>query len=489
MSLKKLRIRDLWSYASGEGASSITMNGISGFAMLFYTQIMGMSPELVGIAFAVGTIYDAITDPLMGTVSDRTRSRFGRRHPYMLLGGVTMTVFFFLHWFVPESFQGEQRLFAYLIVINLLIKTAFTVFVVPFTALGFEMCVTDEDRARIQGVRFGFNMIMNVLFTGLGWILFFPDGVAEDGSMVDGTKIVENFHRMGMVLSGSAVLLVCICVATTFRFANKSEQAIEDATMRDHFNAFIHDLKDVYSDKFVWFVFGFFGLAQFAMMVVSQVQMFTYVEYMRFSSLEKTVVHTGGMFGFMAGSFLLGSLVQRLDKKKTGYCAMAIAASGCIALLAIFSGGLMDPQAYMLFTDYQGQAFHLSALVFGVLQSLWWGGCGILVPLAVAMIADLSAIKKCKTGEVTEGRYAAGLSFFLKASSALGMLVTGYILKGVGYISGAEMQSPETLERLALMTFIVGPLLMILSYFVLRKYPITHKMLNELSVYPNRSNC
>ena len=87
MSLKKLRIRDLWSYASGEGASSITMNGISGFAMLFYTQIMGMSPELVGIAFAVGTIYDAITDPLMGTVSDRTRSRFGRRHPYMLLGG------------------------------------------------------------------------------------------------------------------------------------------------------------------------------------------------------------------------------------------------------------------------------------------------------------------------------------------------------------------------------------------------------------------
>lgn len=116
------------------------------------------------------------------------------------------------------------------------------------------------------------------------------------------------------------------------------------------------------------------------------------------------------------------------------------------------------------------------------------GGGGILVPLAVAMIADLSAIKKCKTSEVTEGRYAAGLSFFLKAASALGMLVTGYILKGVGYISGAEMQSPETLERLALVTFIVGPLLMILSYCVLRKYPITREMLKELSVHANRSN-
>ena len=216
----KLKIRDLWGYASGEGAAAVTMNGISGFAMLFYTQIMGMSPELIGIAFGVGTIYDAITDPLMGTVSDRTHSRFGRRHPYMLVGGLLMAVFFFLHWFVPESFQGEKRLFGYLIVINLLIKTAFTVFVVPFTALGFEMCRTDDDRARLQGVRFGFNMITNVLFTGLGWILLFPDGTAADGSIIDGTKIAENFHRMGMVLTGSTALLVLICVAVTYKFSD-----------------------------------------------------------------------------------------------------------------------------------------------------------------------------------------------------------------------------------------------------------------------------
>jgi len=99
---------------------------------------------------------------------------------------------------------------------------------------------------------------------------------------------------------------------------------------------------------------------------------------------------------------------------------------------------------------------------------------------AVTMIADLSALKKLKTGEVTEGRYAAGISFFLKAASALAMFVTGYILKSVGYTSGAEAQSAETLEKLALMTFIVGPILMVLSFFVLRKYPITHQVLEGL---------
>ena len=135
---------------------------------------------------------------------------------------------------------------------------------------------------------------------------------------------------------------------------------------------------------------------------------------------------------------------------------MVMASGGCLALLAVFTGGLMDSQAIELFVDYADEPFHLSALVFGGLQTLWWGGCGILVPLAVSMIADLSALKKMKTGEVTEGRYASGFSFFLKAASALGMFVTGYILKGVGYVSGAEIQSTDTLEKLALMTFIIG---------------------------------
>jgi len=90
--------------------------------------------------------------------------------------------------------------------------------------------------------------------------------------------------------------------------------------------------------------------------------------------------------------------------------------------------------------------------------------------------------RKLKTREVTEGRYAAGFSFLLKAAMALGLFVAGYILKGVGYVSGAESQSVDTLDKLALMTFIIGPILMVVSFFVLRKYPITHQTMNELRV-------
>lgn len=476
----KLSKRDLWAYASGEGATSLTLNGINNFGMLFYTQIFGMSPMLAGIALSIATLWDAITDPLMGTISDRTTSRFGRRHPYMLIGGILLALLFLGLWFVPEAFQGEKQLFVYLLAVNILIKTAFTIFFVPYSALGFEMCKTDEDQARLQGVRYGFNMIINILFGGFGWVLFFQDKKLADGTLLDGTKVHENYLSMGVVLSGMALLMILTCVYTTFKFAEKGMVKDENETMGEHVKAFGHDLKDVYTDKLVWFVFGFFGLAQFAMMVVSQVQMFTYVEYMQFSAWEKTFVHTGGMAGFMVGSLLLGGLVKKLDKKKTGYLAMIIGSSGCLALLVIFTGGLMAPKSFELFSDPQGNPFYLSSVVFGLLQMLWWGGCGILVPLATAMIGDLSAVKKLKTGEVTEGRYAAGFSFFMKAATALGLLVTGYILKEVGYISGAETQSVETLNRLALMTFIVGPILMICAFFFLRKYPVTHQSMAAL---------
>ena len=475
-----LRKRDLWGYASGEGASSITTNGINNFGMLFYTQIMGMSPELAGIALSIAILWDALSDPLMGTISDRTATRFGRRHPYMLVGGILLALAFLGLWFVPSAVHGDRALFIYLVAVMICIKTAFTLFVVPYTALGFEMCRTDDDRARLQGVRWGFNMLTNIVFGGLGWILFFGDQVAKNGSRLEGTKIHENYFTMAGVLAAATLLIILACVFITYRFAEKEFVKEKGLVWSDHVRAFVGDLKDVYSDRMVWWVFGFFGLAQLAGVIVGQTQMFTYVEYMRFSDVEKSVVHTGGMIGFMLGSLALGPLVKWLDKKKTGYCAMVIGSLGCLGLLAVFTGGLMDPQSTPLFADPKGQPFHLSSVVFGLLQMLWWGGCGILVPLATSMMADLSAVKKLKTGEVTEGRYAAGFSFFMKAAIAFGLFVTGYILKGAGYVSGEESQTPETINRLALMTFLVGPIFMACSFIVLRKYPLTHQMMDEL---------
>lgn len=486
---KKLPTKDVWCYASGEGASSISMNGIGNFAMLFYTQILGMNAALVGTALAIATIWDAITDPAMGSISDRTRSRFGRRHPYILIGGLTLALTFFVFWYIPESVRGEKILFFYLIVVNLLMRTAFTVFFVPYTALGFEISKSANDRSRIQGVRVGVNMITNMVFGAFAWVLFFRDGLDESGLRIDGTRIESNYLNMGLVLTLGIIVLILFCTFTTFKFADRSprkqpdaeklkslpsQQAAPTSGVMLALTAFFSDIKDVLSDRLVWLVFGFFGLAQFAMLIVSQVQMFTYVHYMEFTDTQKTFVHTGGMFAFMTGSLFLGHLVRLLDKKRTGYLAIAISSSGGLGLLIVFTGGLIEPRV-------EGGGLPAPVLIFGFLQMLWWGGCGIMVPLAVSMVADLSELKKLQTGEVTEGRYAAGLSFLLKGAKALGLFLTGYILTSVGFDSSAEQQTVETINSIALITFITGPLLMFFSFFVLRLYPISKEVLECLS--------
>jgi len=470
--------RDLWGYATGEGVNSVAINGISNFALLFYTQVMGMSPELAGLALAIVTFWDAVSDPVMGSVTDHTRTRWGRRHPYMVVGGILFSLAFMALWLIPESVQGEKALFIYLLTINLVVKTAFTVFVVPYTALGFEMCKSYGERARLQGIRYGFNMFVNVVTGGLAWVLFFPDGQAADGSIIDGTKIEANYRTMAVVIGIVTMLLVLFCVWVTYKYADRAPAAARDseqgsAGIGPAVRTFFHDVFDVYSDRLVWFVFTFFLIAQFSMLVVSQVQMFTYVEYMQFTAAEKTFVHTGGMVAFAIGSLVLGRLVRRLDKKKTGMVAMAVASAGSLGLFAVFTGGLLDPQAEL-------GGVPVAVGVFGLLQMMWWGGCGVIVPLATSMIADLAEVKRWKTGEVTEGRYAAGFSFFLKLAISLGLVVTGYILKFVGYQSGAPAQTPEVVDNLALTTFLAGPVLMLFSFAVLRRYPISQETIASL---------
>ena len=111
-------------YGLGECANSLIMNGFFGFAMLYYTEALGLSPALAGMAMSVSVFWEAISEPVMGHVSDHTRSRFGRRHPWMLLGGLMMALCFFFIWAVPSGLVGHATpLFWYLVVMNLLLRT------------------------------------------------------------------------------------------------------------------------------------------------------------------------------------------------------------------------------------------------------------------------------------------------------------------------------------------------------------------------------
>ncbi len=99
------------AYSTGEGATSLTMNGIAAFAMLYYVQVLGLNSKWAGIALSISMLWDAVSDPIMGHITDNTRSRFGRRHPYILGGGIFLATSFFFLWFVPAIFRGPVAIF------------------------------------------------------------------------------------------------------------------------------------------------------------------------------------------------------------------------------------------------------------------------------------------------------------------------------------------------------------------------------------------
>ncbi|QHI68390.1 MFS transporter [Tichowtungia aerotolerans] len=464
----------IFGYALGDGAVSITMNGIATFAMLYYTQVLGLNPVHAGLALSITLFWDAITDPLMGCISDNTRSRFGRRIPYMVGGGVVLALSFFLLWVLPGRLSSMAGVFFCVLLMNVLLRTASTVFIIPYLALGFEMCPEYVDRSRLQGARFFVNQTTNLLFTMLAWTLFFKDGVGEGGERIDGTLIAQNYLIMGGCLTVAILIAVGACVFNTRRYAvdNRQEQ-LEGKSLK----VFAQEIGAILKDRLAWYVFGFLGVALLGIFLTSQVQMFTYVFYMKFTGMQKAFVHCGGMLAFALFALNLPVLVKRFDKKRAGFIGMGISAVGSLALLITFTGGILSPQAVCTVAGFQ---IPIAVIVFGILQALWWGGCGVMIPLATSMIADVSEIHQEKTGNANDGGYASVLSFFMKASNGIGMMLTGQLIALAGIVSKADSQTVEAARNISVITFLCGPVLLAVSFVLLRKYPVDRGFMEKM---------
>ena len=469
---------DIMNYAYGEGVNSLSNNSMGNFGLLFLTVIIGLEPVLAGIALSVSMFWDAVTDPLMGHISDNTRSRWGRRHPYLILGGIGLACLFIAYWTLPQALIGNTgAVMLLLIVLQLLFKTFTTIYYVPFTALGFEMCPDYERRSDLQGKRWFVNQTLNFIFGAGAWILFFPDVIsAESGETVNGSLIASNYVRMGLTI---ALVIAVLTLYSSFKTRPFGPDNRDQPRGNHNARAFMADFASIFRDKLAVFVIAFSIIAGFGIGLMAQTQMYTYVYFMNFSPYEKTFTHGGGMIATALAGLLLPRVVHRLDKKPAGFIGMAIAISGGVGLFLVFSTGLLVPRQMPLF-DIGGQPFHMSTVVFGILQMMWWGGLGLVVPLSWSMIADVAGINSRKSGQPPRNAtYASVMSFSQKASyTVTGMLIAAAIQMS-GFVPGAGQQTPEAVHNIANLTFLSGPAVMAIAAVMLWFYPVNRAMIEQ----------
>lgn len=134
-------------YAAGAMADNLIMNAFSSLVLPVYNIALFINPALLGWAMAIPRFLDAVTDPIMGSISDNTRSRWGRRRPYIFAGAIGCAVLLPVLWMSP--WKGEWGVFTWLTLLGILYFLAYTVFIIPYQALGFEMTTDYDERTRL----------------------------------------------------------------------------------------------------------------------------------------------------------------------------------------------------------------------------------------------------------------------------------------------------------------------------------------------------
>ena len=272
----------MMAYSSGECANSLVMNGLFGFAMLYYTKALGLSPSLAGLAMSVSVFREAITDPVMGYVSDRTRSRFGLRHPWMILGGALMALTFYFVWAVPHAIIGNsQASFWYLVVMNLVLRTGLTMFFIPYMALGFELVTDYRQRATLQGLRQAFNMAANFAGPAMAWSIFF-----RNQGKTEGTDIAANYLHMGGAFSIATAIFVAFVIAATWS-QRQDTRNLPPPKASGEIAGFFSEMKCILVDPHPRWVFVFIFIVAVGMVLVSSLQMYVYVDLCRIGNFHK----------------------------------------------------------------------------------------------------------------------------------------------------------------------------------------------------------
>ena len=395
-----------------------------------------------------------------------------------------MAICFYFLWAVPEFFRNVSFLFWYLVIINLFLRTATTIFFVPYVALGFEICTDYFERSKLQGVRVGFNMALNLIGPAMAWAIFFKDRVGEES-----TSVESNFVNMGTTFSIAMLIFVFMIVFSTKKYAKDSRKNL--GIVGNDLSHLYKDLKDTILDRHPRTIFIFILIAGIGFVFVACLQMYIYVYFMKFSSMQKSFVHGSGMIGAGAGALVSSLLVRVFDKKAT-VCMGAILSIICnLSLAFIFSTGLLPTDLVYDLSDKAsflvGYSVPVSMICFTILQALYWSGWGIMLSVSSSMMADVSEVNMHKTGVTKDGSYAAMFSFVIKAATSLGILLSGFCLSWVGFISGSETQSPEAINGLAMITFIGGAAISIMSIIAIAKYSINKEYMEKIkSVMPNQ---
>ena len=458
-----------FSYGIGGTPYAIKEAAYTMFVLLYYTQVLGLGGTAAGFVLFLGLLWDAISDPLMGVWSDRFKSRWGRRHPFMVAAALPLGLGYVAMFNPPDWALGDGTLLAaWLLASSLWIRTAITVFALPHLALAAEMSQDYHERSQLLGLRSGFIFFTSIVVPALSLLLIFgetPGG--EDGRFIAGNYL--SFAWFAAILTWVTSLL---CIGGT-------RQYIEATRIEAHRMPSSQGLAGIARDFFSTLknhnfrnllYYDLAASASYGITATLNVIAWTY--YWELSATEMALIMAGPVcVAVPAALFTLGPLGRRWPKHRILKTALLLMIVDILWLYPLRMLDLLPENGHWL------------VLLLVALQNLFFVYFFVLRSVsASSIVADLTDEHEADSGKRQEGGFFAVISFTTKLASAAGPLYAGFALDLIdlreGMMPGEVSQGTLTALVWA-MGFGIVPL-MIIAWRFARKVSMTEEQLRNI---------
>lgn len=419
--------REKVAYGLGDTASNIVFQTVMLFLTFFYTDIFGISPAVVGTMFLLVRIIDAVTDPLMGALADKTQSRHGKYRPYLLWLALPFALCSVLAFTTPDLSANGKVIYAF--ATYTLLMLAYTAINIPYSALGGVLTADPTERVSVQSYRFVFGMLGGLLVTActLPLVNFFGAGDNAKG-----------YQLTIVAMSALGLVLFLLCFAGTRERVNAPVD--QQLTLKRSFASLWQN------DQWrVLCVAAFFLLTG---MVLRTTLAIYYVKYFLGREDLITVFVTLGMVGNIAGCAAAQWLSRYVDKVNAYIGLQLIAA--LISALSFFVGAAQLELAFALYF-------------------LWGFFLQMATPLLWAKMADTVDYGHYKTGIRITGLVYSSIVFFIKLGLALGGALAGWLLAFYQY-QADSVQTTATQQGILLSFTVLPAIGSVLVALVMSRY-------------------
>ncbi len=457
-----LPLLDKIGYGSGNLTYGIVFQLVATYVVFYSTAILGIPGSIIGTVVGLSVIWDGVSDPLMGYISDHTRIMgFGRRHFYLLSGCMLIAVSNYFLWVIDPSLSTTLKT-AYLAILLFLIKTAMTIYSVPHTALGAELSDDYNERSSIQGIKTIFFILGLFGVTVMGMYLFFnPTPMYPQGQLNPAA-----YRNMGLTSSVIALVFGLICYLSTKKYIPCLPVPAEKAdSEHKKTGGLLGDVKRAFSNADYRYVVTGYLLTNIASALISSIGMHVFTYTFRFNNTDIAII-----FGVLFGMCVLSQPVwvkisTVLDKKRTVISGLAASLIGAL---------------YFLMLVFLRDAVTGKVLYFIPFAALSGFGMGGLFSLPLSMIADTIDVEELSSGFRNEGVFYGCMTLCYKLSQAIAIFLLGILLDLVGFDAEAVSQPRATLMTLGLILAIGCIVSLVAAMLAYSRYSLNQQRIESV---------